>query len=224
MLTKELPPNNIGKDYVVGDLHGCYSLLMQELKTTQFDFNKDRLFSVGDLVDRGTENLECLSLIKEDWFHSIRGNHEEMLIDHYTGYYRFQTNPSRLYAHNGGLWFFDTDADKQKEAYLLANSLPYVIETVVEGHSIGFVHANPPQIWSNVLNDLHSRVWERAKINNMDESFVEGIGHIFLGHTPIKSVTTLGNCTYIDTGAVFGNKLSVICINDFIKDKINDKK
>ena len=51
--------------WVVGDLHGCYTNLMKKLETIGFDTKKLRdlrvhlLISVGDLVDRGTENVEC---------------------------------------------------------------------------------------------------------------------------------------------------------------------
>ncbi len=42
--------------WVVGDLHGCYTNLMNKLDTIGFDNKKDLLISVGDLVDRGAEN------------------------------------------------------------------------------------------------------------------------------------------------------------------------
>lgn len=49
--------------WVAGDLHGCYTNLMNKLDTIGFDNKKDLLISVGDLVDRGAENVECLELI-----------------------------------------------------------------------------------------------------------------------------------------------------------------
>ena len=48
--------NQMDNIYVVGDLHGCYSLLMQELQNINFDFQNDVLICTGDLVDRGAEN------------------------------------------------------------------------------------------------------------------------------------------------------------------------
>ncbi len=69
--------------WVVGDLHGCYTNLMNKLDTIGFDNKKDLLISVGDLVDRGAENVECLELITFPWFRAVRGNHEHMMIDAY---------------------------------------------------------------------------------------------------------------------------------------------
>jgi len=51
----KLPTNQAGKDYVIGDLHGCYELLERLLDAVGFDKSKDRLFSVGDLIDRGPD-------------------------------------------------------------------------------------------------------------------------------------------------------------------------
>ncbi|WP_432277365.1 metallophosphoesterase, partial [Klenkia sesuvii] len=59
--------------WVVGDLHGCYTNLMNKLDTIGFDNKKDLLISVGDLVDRGAENVECLELITFPWFRAVRG-------------------------------------------------------------------------------------------------------------------------------------------------------
>ncbi|WP_261986408.1 metallophosphoesterase, partial [Enterococcus faecium] len=52
---KHFGPNSIGRDFAVGDIHGCFSRLNSALNTIEFDPSKDRLFSVGDLVDRGPE-------------------------------------------------------------------------------------------------------------------------------------------------------------------------
>ena len=56
-----LPENDRGRDFVVGDLHGCYDALMRQLDARGFDPAADRLLSVGDLVDRGPDSRRCLS-------------------------------------------------------------------------------------------------------------------------------------------------------------------
>ncbi len=83
---QKLPVNTQGKDYIVGDLHGCYALLERLLKEVQFDPAQDRLFSVGDLVDRGPDSLRCLQLLDEPWFYAVMGNHEEMLLECFLPY------------------------------------------------------------------------------------------------------------------------------------------
>lgn len=55
-------PNKVGRDFVVGDIHGCFGKLTDNLKQLNFNFDIDRLFCTGDLVDRGPESHLAL-----DW-------------------------------------------------------------------------------------------------------------------------------------------------------------
>ena len=73
--------NQAGNDYVVGDIHGMYILLIESLNEIGFNFTSDRLFTVGDLIDRGPDSVKCLELCYEPWFYSVRGNHEQMAFD-----------------------------------------------------------------------------------------------------------------------------------------------
>ncbi len=45
--------NQAGRDFVVGDVHGCFRTLECALLEIEFDPSRDRLFGVGDLVNRG---------------------------------------------------------------------------------------------------------------------------------------------------------------------------
>ena len=83
---RKLSSNDRGKDYVVGDLHGCLDLLLRLLEEVKFDQSRDRLFSVGDLIDRGPDSLGCLHLLAEPWFHAVQGNHENMLLNFFLPY------------------------------------------------------------------------------------------------------------------------------------------
>ena len=92
-------PNLIGRDFVIGDLHGSLSCFENLLKNLNFDKTKDRMFSVGDLVDRGPSSLECLALIDEPWFHCTLSNHEQMMLEAFTGGYM-----GNFWTRNGGNW------------------------------------------------------------------------------------------------------------------------
>ncbi|TKR53277.1 hypothetical protein D7I39_21770 [Allopusillimonas ginsengisoli] len=139
-LHQHVAANKVGRDFIVGDLHGCLDLLQVELDHIGFDRAKDRLFSVGDLIDRGPDSMGCLRLLREPWFFAVRGNHEDMLLDYVYEVvmpYGIRTL-ANIFFRNGGGWVETLDADAQQELRedLLRRvvALPYVI-TVGEGET-----------------------------------------------------------------------------------------
>lgn len=72
--------NTHGRDFIVGDLHGCVGHLDMLMRHVRFDTSTDRLFSVGDLADRGPDSPAALELFKQPWFHPVMGNHDAMLL------------------------------------------------------------------------------------------------------------------------------------------------
>ena len=76
-----LPRNASGRDFCMGDLHGMFPLLEQSLESLDFDPSRDRLISVGDLIDRGPESPRVAEFLAHPWVYAVRGNHEQMLLD-----------------------------------------------------------------------------------------------------------------------------------------------
>lgn len=78
---KTMSANYEGRDFLIGDLHGCYDELMKLLEYVKFDERFDRVFATGDLIDRGPKSEDCLKLLSKPWFFSVLGNHEDLLIE-----------------------------------------------------------------------------------------------------------------------------------------------
>ena len=68
--------------YVVGDIQGCFKPFQCLLERVEFDPSIDIVWSVGDLINRGPDNLKTLR-----WFYEHRdsvvvvlGNHDLHLM------------------------------------------------------------------------------------------------------------------------------------------------
>ncbi len=220
---ERFPLNLTGRDYVVGDVHGCFRLLSAALYEAGFNEAKDRLFSVGDLVDRGPESERVTDWLDKPWFHAVRGNHEQMAIDVAAGKHDLGN-----YFQNGGGWFLSLqDEDKARIADALCQ-LPVCIEVETQAGLVGIVHAEIDgydwQAFTNALENAQSNnkrrdlmetaLWARDRIRVGDATPVDGLHRLYVGHTPMKEWAVLGNVHYIDTGACFGRKLTLVCITD----------
>lgn len=209
-----LPPPR-GRDFIIGDVHGCIHLLRDALKQAGFDFKNDRLLSVGDLVDRGEYSKEVLELLAEPWFFAVRGNHEQMAIEY------AMLNKNGMITTldyedaigNGQAWFVALPIEEQLKYADLFDKMPIAMEIQTERGLVGLVHAEvlPNYDWRGFIEALElndpvaweGALWERDKVKSSDERQVEGVGRLFSGHTPILKPVQLGNQVFIDTGGVF---------------------
>jgi hypothetical protein len=69
----------MGRTIIVGDVHGCRAELEALLDRAAFTLG-DRLVFVGDLVARGPDSLGVLDIARRSGAVIVRGNHEEKLL------------------------------------------------------------------------------------------------------------------------------------------------
>lgn len=132
--------NEMGRDFAVGDIHGHFPALERLLARIGFDDAHDRLFAVGDLIDRGPASARFADFLERPWFHAVRGNHEQMMIES-----AFDPGMLATWEDNGGGWatrFLSPTAIDQLRA--VADQLPFAIEVVTRHGQVGLVHAHLP--------------------------------------------------------------------------------
>lgn len=198
--------NTQGRDLIVGDVHGCFTRLREALDDVAFDESVDRLFSVGDLIDRGPESLQVESWLDAPWFHSILGNHEQMAMMYAEG---LITDKDHI--TNGGQWLIGLEPPMQRALAARFAVLPVLIELETAQGLVGIVHAEcPADSWARLVAALNRQdewnqgvtsacIWSRTRIYQEDVSLVPDVRAVVCGHTIVIAPLTLGNHLYIDT-------------------------
>lgn len=234
--------NTQGRDFVIGDIHGMFDMVEQLMDQVKFDPAVDRMFSVGDLVDRGPRSREADNWCKQPWFHAIRGNHEQMAMDVFDSMYDLSgwkdpTETVALHIWNGGGWFHELDGDRQARAVNAFKQLPIAIEVETDNGRVGIVHAEvPDDDWNSLVNALlnnpanldhylHYAMWSRdimKKNVRFDVPFrgVANIDMVVVGHSVVKDPLSVSNIMYLDTGAYQGKSLSMVCIQGSDEGKV----
>lgn len=218
--------NQVGCDYVVGDIHGAFEKLREHLEAIGFNPIKDRLFSVGDLIDRNHGSTQALQWLQQPFFHCVRGNHEDM-------YLNWRKNPEYAVDYfqpwNGGEWVLDADSKFHTQLEKALIQLPYLMSIpLTDGTWVLIAHADLPKtpvplrhgwieqrlsrglLLDEMVDDNETLreaiTWNRqrifdAKSGDADEdNSIDGYDLIVVGHTTLSEAMMLGRFAYLDTG------------------------
>lgn len=207
--------NTRGRDFVVGDIHGTFDLVLAAMKKAGFDPEVDRLFSVGDLIDRGNGSKRCAAFLAQPFVHSVRGNHEDMLIELYADGTPAPHVLQVAARYNGFAWWLEVPENERREILEAIRNMPLAIEIETDRGTVGVIHADVPlgMAWDDFLGLLtagdpaviQTCLWGRDRLRLGDTTGVRGIDRLFVGHTPQwGALTRAGNVYALDTGAVFG--------------------
>jgi serine/threonine protein phosphatase 1 len=197
----------------IGDIHGCNRQLRQLLDRIAADPRTDTLVFIGDYLDRGPDVcgvIDTLLELKQTCPGTVflKGNHEEMFLNFYR-----EGRDEMLFLVNGGASTLDSYGLTPAEARAgrafpedhlrFLASLPLTYET----EDYLFVHAGiRPGI---PLADQSSEdlLWIRHEFIESDRDFGRTV---VFGHTPLREPLIAKNKIGIDTGAVYGGRLTAI--------------
>ncbi|CAB3757330.1 metallophosphoesterase [Paraburkholderia solisilvae] len=207
------PANRVGRDFVIGDLHGCVDALRYLLREIVFDPARDRLFSVGDLVDRGMQSEEALALLDKPWFYAVLGNHEDTLCGVAEGRLR-----RKWWYDIGGQWGEALSDERLRDYAQRLRLLPLVRVVGSGSERFNILHAeffgsDADLDRGDFSNPVRQRLlWGRdLALGNYDSARVRGLSRTYCGHTPVRDVVEVGAQMFIDTGAFGpGGRLSIV--------------
>ncbi|MFS0828058.1 metallophosphoesterase [Pseudomonas phoenicis] len=212
----KLQQNHAGRDFIVGDIHFKTRELHKALQAIGFEKSVDRLIAVGDLIDRGPGMLDGLKLLGEPWFFTVRGNHEQMLIDAY------RANPHLPYSAHGARWWLTIDDESKPMVIDKLDSLPLAIEVETAQGVVGVVHADVPVglTWDDFTQGLDDpqfqdvALWGRERIKKHHRGGVPGAWRVCVGHTWIPRSLRLGNVLALDVTGGGDGPLAIYSVRD----------
>lgn len=166
--------------------------------------DQDEVIFLGDYIDRGPESRGVVDylLTLPSRYKFLMGNHEKMLLDFLEG------RGEELYLYNGGgATLRNYGGPSQIPASHLAffrSLVPYY-----ETPEYLFVHAGIRPMVPLAQQDPEDLVWIR-------DEFFRFVGRferpVVFGHTPLREVMMRPDRIGIDTGCVYGGKLTCLLL------------
>lgn len=194
--------------FCIGDVHGCFFTLEQLLKKLP---NDAKLIFTGDLCDKGLYSNEVIDFVISEGHEVIQGNHEALMIkfllEAIEDPEKHKWSSVDMYGGMNTVKSYNGDIDTAKKHIEFVNNLDHykIIDNYFLTHGFGHPYFNQrdESVWKIRSNRLHNPYedWE-------DYQDYEHI-NIF-GHCDFDEVEVGNNYFGIDTGAVYGNKLTAI--------------
>jgi predicted kinase len=215
-------------DYaIIGDIHGCYDEFIELLDKLKADERRQyKVILIGDLIDKGSKIREVIEYVYEhlDEFIIVQGNHENYVVKYLKGEIGKDTHKEYF----DSIELFESDEELRNKLFAIYDkSLPCVkTDNFIVTHAPceakylcksdnysqkkqkSFIYpkqrdfASIPEWKEAVSNSLN----EMLKVNSKNYPY-----HIY-GHIASTDFIKIKNSIGIDTGCVYGNKLSAAVI------------
>ncbi|MBY5863899.1 metallophosphoesterase family protein [Rhizobium leguminosarum] len=195
--------------FAIGDIHGCIDPLKRMIDRIEAYASEGAVVFVGDYIDRGPDSKGVLDRIiagpSEPWrWICLKGNHEDMMVAAYA-----DGQSRAVWLGNGGL-----ETEISYGGRVLPQHLQWATDRPlmhVDRHRI-FVHAGVDPAFPVDRQSQDDLLWMRFVAGEPGEYWGK---HLVHGHTPsMSNPMTTGNRTNIDSGCVFGGKLSCAVFDD----------
>ncbi|MGR9373362.1 metallophosphoesterase family protein [Rhizobium leguminosarum] len=199
--------------FAIGDIHGCIDPLNRMIDRVEAYASEGTVVFLGDYVDRGPDSKSVLDRIIAGpsgpwrWF-CLKGNHEDLMV---AAYADRDSRDVWIGIGIGGLETEMSYGGRVLPQHLQwAADLPFMH---IDRYRI-FVHAGVDPAFPLEQQSEHDLLWLRFPPGESSDYWGK---HLVHGHTPsLSNPVTTGNRTNIDSGCVFGGKLSCAVFDDEI--------
>ncbi len=215
---------------IIGDIHGCYDEMLELLKKLGYEMDEGSLLShpadrqavfLGDLTDRGPKSVDVLTFTIKNWKQKrilyCPGNHCDKLYRYFLGRNvkinnGLETTVAELNQLPTKAYTFVSEGFKR-----LVEESPLYLQ--LDGDHLAVAHAGIKAdylgktskkvktfvLYGDITGESHpdGRPIRRDWANKYSHST-----YVVYGHTPVKEAREMNHTINIDTGCVFGNKLT----------------
>ena len=196
--------------FAIGDIHGCLAKL--EKLAGMLDIRQDdTVVFLGDYIDRGPDPksvVDFLVRFRDQCAGQViflKGNHEVMFIDYLQGRNR------GLYLHYGGISTVESYLRDSGSFSVPENHKRFFSElsTCYETREYIFVHAGLRPGIPFARQTSEDMLWIRSEFVESDYDWGK---RVIFGHTAFSLPLIQKNKIGIDTGAVYGRKLTCLVL------------
>ncbi|WP_373499392.1 metallophosphoesterase family protein [Desulfococcus sp.] len=206
-----------GSIYAIGDIHGCIERLTDLLAKIDADPARDQLVFLGDYIDRGPSSYEVVAYLIElgrrmSGVVFLKGNHEEMFARYLAGTDR------QLFLMNGGQATLDSYMKHRPHENgdpIPADHLRFFasLRLYYQTEDFIFVHAGLKEALPLEAQLSEDLLWIRDEFIASDHDFGK---RVVFGHTPFNNPLVKPNKIGVDTGAVYGNRLTCVKLPEMV--------
>lgn len=223
--------DEIGPFDLVGDIHGCFDELLSLLQSLGYQTGEDeqgvyalppagrKLVFVGDLVDRGPKTPQVLRLamrmVKAGQALCVLGNHEAKLLKWLRGK---EVKLSHGLAQSAEQLSQETPEFRAEVATFIDSLISHY---VLDGGRLAVAHAGVKENMQARASGAIKQFCMYGETTGETDEFglpvrypwamdYRGKAKVVYGHTPMPTAEWLNNTICLDTGCVFGGKLTAL--------------
>lgn len=193
--------------YIIGDIHGCPGPLKRLIEKIDWQPDRDGLIFLGDYVDRGRDSKGVIDLLielskKSPHVRFLMGNHEDLFLEYLQG-----GDPELYFFNGGGATLKSYGAQGRLHIPREHVSFLQSLELYIELDDYWIVHAGMRPGIGIRKQSVKDLLWIREPFIFSDYDFGK---KVIFGHTPFTVPFVTENKIGLDTGLVFGNRLTCL--------------
>ncbi len=200
---------------IVGDVHGCLDELRALLASINFNVATDQLIMAGDLIAKGPASAETLSFIAAHQGVSVIGNHDARWLRWHHGVVHGGDTPDlsdfhqieiRRLSDDNWSWFH-----AQPDGILLSDyNIAIVHAGLINGVPLAKQDVELMRTMRSILSN--GKPFKSSTEGVPWASLWQGPEHVVFGHDARRGLQQYPLATGLDTGCVYGGKLSALLL------------